>query len=329
MNPTIEQVGRAVLAGEEACSAQLLAVVEQARQDPMDLLYWSWQVRKRHFGRQVRLCSIAAGKIGGCSEDCRWCAQSAHSGPGQGPPERTDPEQICLSACQASDHAASSFGIVNSGRKPSEQDIREVIDAARRIAATGRDLEICASLGELDDDQAARLVAAGITRYNHNLETSRRFFGQVVSTHAWDDRLATLQTCRRAGMRLCCGGLFGLGESWADRVELALTLRDQVRPDVTPLNFLNPIESTPLGTRQPLAAMEALTVVAVFRLALPTVDLKLAGGREVNLRAAQSWMFHAGATSFLVGNYLTTFGQDPAADHQMVHDLGFEVVSHW
>jgi biotin synthase len=329
VNPTIEQVGRAVLDGRDASAGQLLDVVQQARQDPMDLFYWSWQVRKQHFGRAVRLCSIAAGKIGGCSEDCRWCAQSAHSRPGQGPPERTAPEQICLSAGQASEHAASSFGIVNSGRKPSEQDIQDVIDAARGIAATGRDLEICASLGEINADQAARLVAAGITRYNHNLETSRRFFRQVVSTHAWDDRLATLQTCRRAGMRLCCGGLFGMGESWADRVDLALTLREQVRPDITPLNFLNPIESTPLGSRRPLPAIEALTVVAIFRLALPTVDLKLAGGREVNLRAAQSWMFHAGATSFLVGNYLTTFGQDPAADHQMIRDLGFEVVSHW
>jgi biotin synthase len=130
-------------------------------------------------------------------------------------------------------------------------------------------------------------------------------------------------------MGLCCGGLFGMGETWADRIDLALTLRDVVEPDVVPLNFLNPIQGTPLGTCQPLPAMEALTVVAMFRLAMPTVDLKLAGGREINLRSCQSWIFHAGATSFLVGNYLTTFGQDPAADHQMVRDLGFEVVRTW
>ncbi|MFP4353594.1 MAG: biotin synthase BioB [Phycisphaerae bacterium] len=331
MDPQLEKLGRAVLDGRNLSADELRQAVHAASDDPIDLFYWSWQVRKKHFGRKVRLCSIAPGKIGGCSEDCKWCAQSSHSDSGRGPARRSSTEDIRQSAIQARKHEATSFGIVNSGRYPTEEDFQAVIDAARAIQDNPHDQhpQVCASLGELTEHQARRLYDAGIRRYNHNLETSRRYFNHVVSTHAYDDRLATLNACKKAGLGLCCGGLFGMGETWDDRIDLALTLRDKVQPDVAPLNFLNPIDGTPLGTSKPLPAMEALQVVAIFRLALPQVDLKLAGGREINLRACQSWIFHAGATSFLVGNYLTTFGQDPAADHQMIRDLGFEVVSHW
>jgi biotin synthase len=185
---------------------------------------------------------------------------------------------------------------------------------------------LCASLGELTDDQAKALAAAGITRYNHNLETSRRFFGHVVSTHSYDDRLATLEAAKRAGLELCCGGIFGMGETWQDRIDLAVTLRDRVGPRIVPMNFLNPIPGTPLANTQPLAAIEVLVIVAVFRLAMPTTDLMIAGGRESNLRSLQSWVFHAGATSCISGNYLTTEGQPAAADLTMLADLGMRVV---
>jgi len=181
-------------------------------------------------------------------------------------------------------------------------------------------------MGELTDSQARRLVAAGFRRYNHNLETSRRMYPQMVTSHTYEDRLRTIEVARCAGLRLCCGGLFGLGETWADRAELALALRDQVRPDVVPLNFLHPIPGTPLGGATPLKPLEILSIIAVFRLVMPTVDIKVAGGREHNLRDMQSWMFHAGATSCLIGNYLTTAGRPVGEDLRMIADLGLKIV---
>ena len=151
-------------------------------------------------------------------------------------------------------------------------------------------------------------------------------YARMVTTHAFEDRLATLDAARRAGISLCCGGLFGLGETWDDRIEMALILREKVKPAVVPMNFLNPIPGTPLARAQPLAPMEILRIIAIFRLAMPDVDVKLAGGREVNLRDMQSWAFHAGSTSTMVGNYLTTTGRTAEEDLQMLQDLGLRVV---
>ena len=327
MNETIAHVGRRVLAGEHVNRSDFLSLIALARQGPHDLLYWAWRVRKNRFGRAVRLCSIAAGKLGACSEDCKWCAQSADSAPGITAPQRATSGEMQAAAAEASKLGAASFGIVNSGRTPTAQDLDEIVQAAEAIRTGGdHGVEICASLGELSDESAAKLAAAGVKRYNHNLETSRRFYGQVVTTHSYDDRLATLAAARRAGMSLCCGGIFGLGETWQDRVDLALSLRDRVQPDVVPLNFLHPIPGTPLAGAEPLKPMEILTIIAFFRLILPEADLKVAGGREVNLHSLQSWIFYAGATSILIGNYLTTVGQSPQDDLQMIADLGLTVV---
>ena len=240
-------------------------------------------------------------------------------------PVTASPDELLRAAAQAADNGAACFGIVNSGRRPSPADLQTVAQTAAAITAKGR-IPPGASVGELDSPAAEALFAAGVRRYNHNLETSRRFYAKVVSTHSYDDRLATLAAARQAGMSLCCGGIFGLGETWEDRVDLAMTLRDEVRPEAVPLNFLHPIPGTPLAGVQPLKPMECLHVIALFRLILPRADIKIAGGRCVNLRDLQSWMFHAGATSCLVGNYLTTLGRDVQADRQMIADLGLRLV---
>jgi len=321
-------MGRRVLAGERLDRPDLLMLAELAHDRPHDLLYWAWRVRTDRFGNGVKLCSIAAGKLGACSEDCKWCAQSGISAPGVTEPSRLACGQIENAAVEASGLGAASFGIVNSGRKPTARDMAEVVQAAEAILTNATcGVEVCASLGELTDETAAVLVAAGVTRYNHNLETSRRFYPKVVTTHKYEDRLATVATARRAGMRICCGGLFGLGESWADRIDLTLALRDEVRPDVVPLNFLHPIQGTPLADAKPLTPTEILTTIAIFRMAMPGTDLKMAGGREVNLRDLQSWCFYAGATSLLVGNYLTTIGRRPEDDLRMIEDMGLRVVA--
>jgi len=323
----VADIGRAVLAGRRLTRPQIRLLVDSAQQAPYEVLYWAHRVRTARFGAGVRLCSIVAGKLGGCSEDCKWCAQSARCGPGTGPARYAGLDDIHAAARQAASRGAASLGIVNSGRRPSTRELEGVLKAAeqiRRDAECG--LGICASLGELSDEQAAALHAAGVTRYNHNLETSRGFFGRVVTTHTYEDRLETLAAARRAGMSLCCGGIFGLGESWEDRIDLAITLRDEVSPEVVPLNFLHPIPGTPLADSPRLEPAEILNVIAVFRLILPDVDLKIAGGRESNLRDRQSWMFYAGATSCIIGNYLTTPGRGAEEDLRMIADLGLEVV---
>ena len=327
MDKRTSEIGRRALRGERLSRPDVLALTEAAGRCPFDLLYWAHRLRTARFGGAVRLCSIAAGKLGGCGEDCKFCAQSARHGGDYAQPKRTPPEEIRAAAADAAANKAASFGIVNAGRSPTQGELDDVIAAGEGVRADGpAGVSLCASLGALTPEQAGRLAEAGFRRYNHNLETSRRFFPQLVSTHGYDDRLRTLAAARQGGLSLCCGGIFGVGETWDDRVDLALTIRDEVRPDVVPLNFLHPIPGTPLAGARPLPPTEALAVIAVFRLVLPDVDLKIAGGREKNLRDLQSWMFYAGATSCLIGNYLTTLGRSAAEDLRMIADLGLEVV---
>ena len=268
------------------------------------------------------------GKLGNCSEDCKWCAQSHPSSPGVIEPKRTTPAEISQASKEAADLGSAYIGIVNSGFAPSVRDINDIEIAC----ATANDdnpgaIKFCASLGDLTEDKARDLAKTGVVRYHHNLETSRRFFGNMVSTHTYDQKLRTLEIAKQAGLSICCGGLFGIGENWEDRVDLALELRDTVKPDVVPLNFLVPVCGTKLQNQQPIAPLEILRIIALYRIALPNCDIKVAGGREKNLRSLQSMIFQAGATSIMVGNYLTTAGQTPEQDIQMIKDLELEIVS--
>jgi len=322
---TIAALARRCIQGGPPDAQELLRLATEGSRQPHELMYWAHRLRTRRFGNAVRFCAIVPGKLGGCAEDCKWCAQTAAAGR-LPKPSRTPMADLLAAATRAETDGAVNFGIVNSGRRPTRRDLKDLEAAFQGIRGEHAGLGICASVGELTGEQAARLVAAGVRRYNHNLETSGRMYGRMVTTHTYDDRLATLKAAKAAGLSLCCGGIFGLGETWEDRVEMALTLRDQVAPDVVPLNFLHPIPGTALEHAEPLRPMEILTIIAFFRLALPDVDIKIAGGREVNLRDLQSWMFYAGATSALIGNYLTTAGRPAAEDRRMVEDLGLQIV---
>ena len=325
--PIADLAGR-VLAGETLDRADVRRLVDLSADRHSQLLHHAHRIRTDRFGNAVRLCAIVPGKLGACGEDCKWCAQSCTAAPGVTPPQRTPRREILAAAARAEQNHAAGIGIVNAGRRPAQRDLADVLDAAQAVRADpNARIKLCASLGELTDDQARRLAAAGITHYNHNIETSRRMFAKMVTTHSFDDRLRTLDAARDAGLKLCCGGIFGLGETWDDRIDMALTIRDEVRPHVVPLNFLHPIPGTPLAGATPLEPMEILRIIAVFRFAMPNVDIKVAGGREANLRDLQSWVFYAGATSILVGNYLTTTGRSADDDLQMLADLGLEVVS--
>jgi biotin synthase len=321
----IEQLAKKTMEGWilTVDEAHLLAHIDPDRL--MELLYWAGQIRGRFFNRRVSFCCIVPGRLGGCDQDCALCGQSAHamSTPRSKQPQ-PGPEQWLKAARKARQAHAACFCLVNPGRRPQEGDLRSLEELNGRLRLEGL-LPACASLGELDEPAAMRLHAAGVVRYNHNLETSRSHFGRVVTTHSYDDRLATLRAARAAGMALCCGGIFGIGETWNDRIELAFTLRDLVKPDVVPLNFLDARPGALLGNSASLSPSECLHIIAQFRFVLPTTNIKIAGGRRL-LRDRQSWVFHAGATSLMVGDFLTTTGRDVAMDMQMVTDLGLELA---
>jgi len=230
-------------------------------------------------------------------------------------------ELMCV-AQSAAEVGARNFCLVSSGARLSQEEFDAVLAAGREIGRrTG--LAMCASLGALSPDDARRLVEAGFVRYNHNLETSARFFPKVCSTHTYEDRVRSARAVRDAGLELCCGGLFGMGETDEDRVDLAMAVRD-LGADVVPLNFLHPIPGTPLGDAAPIEPLKILSIIALFRLLLPDRLIKVAGGRGRNLRDLQSLAFLAGADSCIIGNYLTTTGRPPEDDLAMFRDLGLE-----
>ncbi len=323
VNPRIAQIASEVLGGKplERVDAEFLADLEG--DELYDLFYWANRLRLRFVGRDVKFCAIVAAKVGGCSEDCGFCAQSAHfDGPARKASKLAD-EQILDSAAHAAQVGADSFGIVNSGRGPTRGELEDwLAPILMRIASEGR-TRACATLGALTPATARFLYDCGVRRINHNLETSERFYPSIVTTHPYSERLNTLRVARAAGLSLCSGGIFGMGEEWRDRLDMLFTLRE-IGVDVVPINFLNPIHGTPLGDRQKLPPMECLKIISVARFVLPRQEIKVAGGREVCLRDLQSWMFFAGADSTMIGNYLTTYGRAPELDHQMVRDLGLK-----
>jgi len=309
-------------AGVPITRPEALTLLAEAEADPWPLLHAADRIRRRFRGLTVHLCSITAAKLGRCGEDCRWCAQSARWTTGIEPRSLSATDQLVREAEAAASNPITHFGLVSSGSQVSDRDLDALSESARRIRRrTG--LAVCASFGSLTAARARRLVEAGFVRYNHNLETSARHFPKVCSTHTWDDRVRTARAAIDAGMELCSGGLMGIGETDEDRVDLALSVRD-LGALVVPLNFLHPIPGTPLQDAPPLAPMKILSIIAMFRLVLPDRIIKLAGGRQRNLRDLQSLMFLAGADSCMVGNYLTTAGRPAEEDLAMIRDLGLE-----
>ena len=322
MTWSVESCADRAEAGEPLGRDDALGLLEAARRDPWPVWLAADRVRRRFRGRTVHLCSIAAVKVGRCGEDCRWCAQSARWKTGVAAHGLLGSGELVRAARAARDSGARHMGLVSSGGRLADAEFDAVLGAGRRIRAeTG--LAVCASLGALDAGRARRLADAGFSRYNHNLETSARHFPAVCTTHTYEDRARTARAVVEAGLELCCGGLFGMGETDEDRADLALAVRD-LGATVVPLNFLDPIPGTPLAGAEPLAPIEILSIVAMFRLLLPDRIIKLAGGREKNLRDLQGLMFLAGADACLIGNYLTTAGRPAAEDLALIRDLGLE-----
>ena len=277
------------------------------------------QVRLARCGEEVELEGILSVKTGGCPEDCHFCSQSSRFDSPVAAVSFLDTDDVLHAARETAALGASEFCMVLAIRGPDERTMRQILELVPLVRKeTG--LNVAVSAGILSEEQARRLAEGGVHRYNHNLETARSFFGAVVTTHTWEERLRTCRLVVDHGMELCCGVLLGMGETVAQRVELLSDLQ-RIGPTEVPVNFLNPRPGTPLGDRPIMGAWEAIRWVALFRLALPDVILRYAGGREITLRALQAMGVVSGVNALIVGNYLTTLGREPNEDLRMLEDL--------
>jgi len=291
---------------------------------PFRVMAAASEVREHFKGREIILCGISNAKSGKCSEDCAFCAQSSHYQTAAASYPLKKADQIIEEAQDAFRGGVEMFGIVTSGKGiKAKKEWSEIFRAIEGIRAIG--MKPCGSLGMINEEKARELKAAGLYRYHHNLETSRSYFGNICTTHAYDEDVASVRAAKTAGLTVCSGGLIGLGEGITHRIEMAETLRE-LEVDSVPLNILNPIKGTPLGRAIPLPPLEILMTIAVFRFMLPDKDIKLCGGKEKNLRQLLPLAIVAGANSLMTGNYLTTTGRDSSLDQEMIADLGLRAT---
>jgi len=281
----------------------------------------AYEIRKCFLGKKVELCAITNARSGACPEDCAFCAQSSWHRTGIKAYPLLSMDEIYLRAKRAEEIGAGYFCIVTSGRniRPG-RDFKKICKAIEKIR-TQLKIKVDASLGELTLDKAKALKEAGLLRYNHNLETARSLYPKVCTTHTYSHRLKTIENIRKAGLELCCGGIFGMGETSGQRLELLFALRE-FQPKCIPINFLNPIPGTKLAAKKPLSPLDFLKIVSICRFLFPRQEIKICGGREANLRSLQPFLFLAGANSIIIGDYLTTKGNSPQYDLQMIRDLG-------
>lgn len=312
-----------VLAGKTLTDAQGLAILNAPDEQVLELLSAAYRVRRRYFGNTVQLYFLMNAKSGLCPEDCSYCSQSKVSDAEIPRYNLLNREKLLDGARVAHERQAKTYCIVISARGPNEREMSAVESIIPEIKSR-YDLKICACLGLLTPEQADRLKACGVDRVNHNLNTSREHYGQICTTHTYDDRLETLQAVKNAGLEMCSGGIMGMGESDADIVRMAFQLRDLGVQSI-PVNFLNPIEGTPLAGSWQLNPRRCLKILALYRLACPDRELRIAGGREIHLGSLQAMGLYA-ANSLFVGDYLTTAGQAPDADYKMIEELGFVVT---
>jgi biotin synthase len=317
-----EALADKALRGETITKEEGLAVLQAPDDELLAVLHAAFRVRRHYFGRKVKLNLIVNAKSGLCPEDCGYCSQSIVSNAPISKYPLLEKSTLLDGARKAAELKAGTYCIVASGRGPTERELEAVIEAVKEIKEE-LPLKICACLGILSQSQAGRLKAAGVDRYNHNLNTSAAHFDQVTRTHTYGDRVTTVEAAKASGMSPCSGIIAGMGESDEDLVDAAHALRE-LDADSIPVNFLNPIPGTPFANHAYLNPRKCLKVLALLRFVCPSKEIRASGGREVNLRSMQALALYA-ANSIFVGDYLTTSGQEAAADHRMIEDLGFEI----
>jgi biotin synthase len=299
-----------------------LILAKRKGSDIFDLLALANKVREKFRGNKVDLCSIINAKSGACPEDCSFCAQSAYNKTNSDVYPLLNKETIMEAALSAKEQGVKRFCIVTSGKSPSKKELDEICTFISDLRSSG--LLPCATLGMLEYEQLRQLKDAGLNRYHHNLETSESFFSEICTTHTYKDKLKTIEAARSLDLSICSGGIFGLGESWKDRIEMAFALKE-IGVDSVPVNFFSPIAGTALAKRDLLDPLEALKIISIYRLILPECQIRVCGGRPVTLRELNSHVLSSGADGLLIGNYLTTQGRNPEDDLQMIKDIGLEI----
>ena len=320
--PRWHQLAEDVFAGQAITADQGLAILQSSDDELLDLLSAAARIRRRFWGKTVQLYFLMNAKSGLCPEDCSYCSQSKVSEAEIPRYNLLSRDKVLDGARIAAERNAKTFCIVISARGPNEREMNAVETLVPQIKAQYQ-LDVCACLGLLTPEQARRLKACGVDTVNHNLNTSEEHYGQICTTHTYQDRVNTLLAVREAGLKICSGGIIGMGEQPADIVSMAFALR-QLNVESIPLNFLNPIEGTPLAGSNQLNARDCLRALALYRFANPRSEIRIAGGRELKLGSLQALGLYA-ANSMFVGDYLTTKGQAPEADYRMIEELGFEV----
>jgi biotin synthase len=325
----VSELGKRVLGGGQINREEALWLFSlEASADILDLLSWANRVREKFKGNKIHLCSIVNAKAGACSENCSFCAQSSHYQTGSPKYGFVDPEPVAEAAEEANRNSVTAVGLVAAWKGLNEGPMLDEVCARVRELKAGGKTRPDVSLGIIKSQKVAdRLKEAGVECYGHNLESSRRFFPQTCTTHTFEDRLQTIGYLKKAGIKICSGGIIGMGETREDRCDLAFELK-AIGANVVPVNILNPIPGTPFEKLAPLPVMEILKTIACFRFILSRQEIMIAGGRTVNLRDAQSMIFMAGASALMVGNYLTTLNQPVEKDLQMLKDLGLDPSWH-
>ena len=318
----IEHIEEKIMSGGTITAGEAQRLVSLPSGDIFELFSSASRIRARFRGDAVDICAIVNAKSGACSEDCAYCAQAAKSRSGAPVYPLLDREAVLEKAREARAGGAKRFCIVTSGRRTSPAEIDKIAAMIPEVRRLG--LLPCATLGLLEREELFALKHAGLERFHHNLETSERFFPEICSTHTFREKMQTIEAVKSCGLSLCSGGIFGLGETWADRIELACHLKD-VTPDSVPVNFLIPVGGTRLGSLPLLEPFEALRIVSLMRFMMPDKEIRVCGGRVQTLGELHSFIFAAGADGLLSGNYLTTTGRNFADDLELIRRHGLHI----
>lgn len=316
---TIISLGQKVLSGSLLDYNEAWQLTQTNAEDIPLIMAYAHKIRHRFMGNQVDLCGIINARSGMCSEDCKFCSQSVFHRTTSSAYPLLSTSELVAAAKRVEDSGAKRVSLVTSGKgMEMDEDFPKILESLQAIIQQ-TSLQVCANLGTISPSQARQLAAIGIKRYAHNLETSEQFYSEICTTHPYSERIATALAAREAGLQLCTGGIIGLGESWHDRLSLALSLRELAVESV-PLNILNPLPGTALEHIQPPQPIEILKTFAIFRFLLPSAIIRPAGGREINLRDFQGSVMLAGANGLIIGNYLTFTGRNIDSDRQLVID---------
>jgi biotin synthase len=319
----IQNIGDKVLEGRSVSMKEILPLLEAKGPDVVDLVAVANRVRVEFNGNEIDLCSLLNAKSGKCSEDCAFCAQSAHYQTDAPTYPLMNADQMVKEAREAQKRRTGRFCLISSGRQLNDKEFEVILSGLDRIRKETT-LDLDCSLGTLTEERAEALKRVGVTRYNHNLETAESHFSKICTTHSFQDRVQTIEVLKDQGFSICCGGIIGLGESPQQRLELAFSVK-QLGIECIPFNILNPRPGTPLEHSEAIPPIEIIKTISLFRLVLPKGTIKIAGGREANLRDLQSLALLAGANGLIVGNYLTTPGRNAEDDLTMIKDVGFQI----